>query len=208
MGKRELARRTRSVRLEWEAAVKAAERIARGKRIHRGRSKTPEETASQRQAPDASTTLVELPFLRFLWAAHGSTTAGAASTAAGGDGSVVEIEPSELKYLGASMRQTLVGRATRRLRGGGVRYQNVCLLRSHGWAGGGCVLALTLNPPSDRQKLTQCGSPTRLLTAVQAFGAPRARWFWVKRHTAVSKVCLRCSEHHSRAPSALPRCTR
>lgn len=115
-GKRELARRTRALRLEWEAAVKAADNIARGKWPRRERGKS-----GERAAADASNTLVEFPFLRFLWRVHGNTTGGAAGEAR--DGAVVEIEQSELKYLGASLRQTLVGRVTRREQGGEVRRQ-------------------------------------------------------------------------------------
>ena len=74
---------------------------------------------------------MELPFLRLLWGVHGSTTGGAARAAAaaaasaaggvGDGGLVVEVEPAELKYLGESLRQTLVGRVTRRVMGGEVR---------------------------------------------------------------------------------------
>lgn len=116
VGKRELARRTRTLRLEWEAAVKAANRIARGKRPPRR-----ERGNAGQAASDASTALVELPFLRLLWGVHGSTTGGAAGAAAGGGSVAAEIEPSELKYLGASLRQTLVGRVTRKVVGGEVR---------------------------------------------------------------------------------------
>lgn len=89
---------------------------------------------------------MEFPFLQLLWGVHGSTTRGAtgatgvagaadAAGAAAGDGSAVEVEPSELKFLGASLRQTLVGQVTRRVPGGEVRWQ-ICAALSHGRTGG------------------------------------------------------------------------
>ena len=133
-GKRELARRTRALRLEWKATVKAAYRIARGKRPrlaageaatagdgHRGVSVDNSGRDRQRSVMmDNSAPLVEAPFLRFLWSVHG-VTAAAAVTAAAEEG----VEPSELKYLGASLRRTMVGQVTRRVRGGEVRWRSV-----------------------------------------------------------------------------------
>lgn len=130
-GKRELARRTRALRLEWKVAVEAADRIARGKTplpAAAGKTYYPkvvvEQSATARQQHHTSA-LLEVPFVRFLWGVHGSTTPTAADAvaAAGEDDSDVRVEPSELKYLGASVRQTLFGRATRRVRDGAVRNQ-------------------------------------------------------------------------------------
>ncbi|CAM9441381.1 unnamed protein product, partial [Ectocarpus sp. 4 AP-2014] len=126
-GKRELARRTRDLRLEWSAVIRTATRIARESGSgelgtagsvdysYEGASHDKEEQRTQRkeQQQHATTTdtsgipLVEAPILRFLWGLHGSTTAGASAG----------VEPSELKYVGASLRSTLVGGANRRVWG-------------------------------------------------------------------------------------------
>ncbi|CAN0054047.1 unnamed protein product [Ectocarpus fasciculatus] len=129
-GKRELARRTRDLRLEWNAAIRTATRIARGNGsgelgtagsahyTYEGAScDTAEQRTGQRQHATTDTSaipLVEAPILRFLWGLHGSTTAAVAQETAGASAGV---EPSELKYLGASLRSTLVGGTYRKIRG-------------------------------------------------------------------------------------------
>lgn len=135
-GKRELARRTRALRLEWKAALEAADRIARGKPpllaadgincypiVEVNISANVLKRQQHQQQPTAA--LVAAPFVRFLWSVHRSTTAAASNAAAavGGNSSGVGVEPSELKYLDASLRQTLVGLDTRRAWGGEVRSQ-------------------------------------------------------------------------------------
>lgn len=134
-GKRELARRTRDLRLEWNAAIRTATRIARdsgsGELDTAGGSArysyegagydTAEHRTGQRQRATTGTSaipLVEAPILRFLWGLHGSATVAVALETAGASAGV---EPSELKYLGASLRSTLIGGTNRRIRGSQVR---------------------------------------------------------------------------------------
>ncbi|CAM9342694.1 unnamed protein product [Ectocarpus sp. 8 AP-2014] len=133
-GKRELGRRTRDLRLEWRASIRTATRIAResgsgelgtagsADYSYEGASHDKEEQRTQRkeQRQHGTTTdtsgipLVEAPILRFLWGLHGSTAAGITlETAGAGAG----VEPSELKYVGASLRSALVGGANRRIWG-------------------------------------------------------------------------------------------
>ncbi|CAM9300736.1 unnamed protein product, partial [Hapterophycus canaliculatus] len=139
-GKRELARRTCALRMQWKAAIKTAEHIAlensgrwplslraaagrpnRGTAARAARdgyhftqeieSERPshfQQQQQQRQQP-APAELVEVPFLRFLWGVHGTTTGRSATAAAVEGGLRAEVEPSELKYLGASLRHVLTG---------------------------------------------------------------------------------------------------
>lgn len=131
------------MRVQWKTAINTAEGIARDKRGKRSlplrtaaettrRGTTAGETRDNCCTPEidsqqrAFAQLVEAPFLRLLWGVHG-TTAGlsvtaAAAAAAAEDASSAEVEPSELKYLGASLRQVLAGGgAAGRVRGGEVR---------------------------------------------------------------------------------------
>lgn len=144
VGKRELARRTRDLRVAWSAAIRTATRIARDSGSgelgtagsadysYEGASHDKEEQRTQRkeQRQHATTTdtsgipLVEAPILRFLWGLHGSTAAGVTLETAWASAGV---EPSELKYVGASLRSTLVGGANRRIWGSQVRYQPCCV---------------------------------------------------------------------------------
>ncbi|CAM9575821.1 unnamed protein product, partial [Scytosiphon promiscuus] len=129
-GKRELARRTLALRHQWKEAIKAAERIAcyrREKRPERATLATPPGRVSGRlnlnpevdrkpphqhelhDQPPVLAEFVEVPFLRLVWGVHGTATADGPAQALAGESSRVEVEPSELKYLGASLRQALPG---------------------------------------------------------------------------------------------------
>lgn len=116
-GKRELARRTRTLRTQWENAVKAATAAARGRALPSARPTALSTVASTAMAPETSVVGTpggtRRPFLLFLWNLHLGmpAVAGASITVArGGEGARGDVEPSEMKYLGASLRP-FVGRA-------------------------------------------------------------------------------------------------
>lgn len=132
------------MRVQWKAAIKTAECITRSSsRKRSGRAKRGTEAGEEaadnfQRNPEAGNEqvcerqlqeqrpvlaeLVELPFLRLLWGVHGTTTGMDPTGAMAGDSFGDGVEPSELKYLGGTLRQVLTGGgATRRVQGREVR---------------------------------------------------------------------------------------